>query len=119
MLVKCRKSVQLHDKRHREIAALILKLQKIDEVEQAVLSPAHNRKRKTRKSDVLAEFRSPSALDNVVEEGEWADSSTLNEDESQVSTPGSQDLKESFTPKRPTKAERKTAKHSKLVQKTV
>lgn len=112
----CRKSVELHDKRHREIAALILKVQKIDEAEQAILSPANNRKRKTKKSDALAEFRSSSALDNIIEEGEWADSSTLNDDELEVETPGSVYSKENCPPKKSSKAERKRAKHSKLVQ---
>ncbi|KAI4123096.1 MAG: hypothetical protein LQ338_005442 [Usnochroma carphineum] len=112
----CRKSVELHDKRHREIAALILKVQKIDESEQATLTLANNRKRKTRKSDALAEFRSPSALDNAVEEGEWGDTSTLNDDELEARTPGPLHPKENFTPKQLAKAERKKAKRSKPVQ---
>ncbi len=94
----------------------MLKVQKIDEAEQAILSPANNRKRKTRKSDALAEFRSPSALDNIIEEGEWADSSTLNDDELEVMPPGPVHLKENYPPRKSSKAERKRAKHSKLVQ---
>ncbi|KAL8830323.1 MAG: hypothetical protein Q9170_005780 [Blastenia crenularia] len=113
---RCRKSVELHDKRHREIATFLLNIQKIDEAEQAVLSPITNRKRKTRKSEVFDVFHIPRASENTHEEGEWADSSTLNEDEGDTRSPQTNDLKENYTPRGLTKTERKRVRHSGLVQ---
>ncbi|KAL8944346.1 MAG: hypothetical protein Q9216_000531 [Gyalolechia sp. 2 TL-2023] len=113
---KCRKTVELHDKRHREIAALVLKIRKHDEAEQAFTSSTSNRKRKTRKSDIFDAFKIPLAQDNIHEEGEWADSSTLNEDESDFTSPDIPGLKDNCIPKRATKAEKKRARRSGLVQ---
>ncbi|KAL8720053.1 MAG: hypothetical protein Q9225_003021 [Loekoesia sp. 1 TL-2023] len=101
---------------YKWIATLVLKIQKIDEAEQAVLSPINNRKRKTRKSEVLDAFQIPLLPENVHEEGEWADSSTLNEDESDFRPPDTLNLKEDYTPGRLTKAEKKRARRSGLVQ---
>ncbi|KAI4139494.1 MAG: hypothetical protein LQ341_004193 [Variospora aurantia] len=112
----CRKSVELHDKRHREIAGLILRIRNIDEAEQKIISPANNRKRQTRKSHVSTNFHSISALDNVVEEGDWADSSTLNDGDLEAGALSPLQMKENYTPKRLKKAERKKAKQSKAIQ---
>ncbi|KAI4172854.1 MAG: hypothetical protein LQ343_003261 [Gyalolechia ehrenbergii] len=109
-------TVELHDKRHREIATLVLKIRKIDEAEQAILSPINNRKSKTRKSEVFDASQVPLAQESIYEEGEWADSSTLNEDEADLTSPDIPGSKEIYTPRRLTKAEKKRARRSSLVQ---
>ncbi|KAL9597118.1 MAG: hypothetical protein Q9219_005340 [cf. Caloplaca sp. 3 TL-2023] len=112
----CRKSAELHDKRHREIATLLLNVRRIDDEEQAVLSPITNGKRKTRKSDILGAFKMPQGLENIHGESEWGDSSTLNGDESDSTSLESPMLVEKYTPKRLIKAERKRARRSCHVQ---
>ncbi|KAL9595734.1 MAG: hypothetical protein Q9179_004863 [Wetmoreana sp. 5 TL-2023] len=112
----CRKSAELHDKRHREIATFILKIQKIDEDTGAILSPIANRKRKTRKSDAFAEFKGPPALMDIDEESEWADSSTLNDGDAESTISHTPSMKEHFSQRQPTKAERKKARQSSLVR---
>ncbi|KAI4255788.1 MAG: hypothetical protein LQ352_002388 [Teloschistes flavicans] len=112
----CRKSTELHDKRHREIANFILKIRKIDEEFGALSSPFTNRKRKTRRSDVFTEFDNLPTHADVDEESDFADATTLNEDGSEPATPCTPNTKEDFTPRGPTKAERKRARHSSLIQ---
>ncbi|KAL8916792.1 MAG: hypothetical protein Q9172_006115 [Xanthocarpia lactea] len=112
----CRKSTELHDKRHREIASLILKIESLAENEKAILSPVPNERRKPRKSGVLEleYFRESQALERIGEEDEWADTSTLNDDDLDLKRPGL--LGENFIPGRTTKAERKQARHSSLLK---
>ncbi|KAL8730719.1 MAG: hypothetical protein Q9166_003911 [cf. Caloplaca sp. 2 TL-2023] len=113
----CRKSTELHDKRHREIATLILKIQKVDEVDERLSSSATNGKRKTRRSDVFNDYQTRPVLEDISEDNEWADSSTLNEnDDFEVNRPGIVAMKENITPGRTSKVERKKARHSSLVQ---
>ncbi|KAL8862168.1 MAG: hypothetical protein Q9178_001624 [Gyalolechia marmorata] len=115
---KCRKSTELHDKRHREIASLILKIESLAENEKAILSHVPNGRRKPRKSGVLEleYFRDSQALERIGGEDEWADTSTLNDDDLELKRPGSLGMKENFVPGRTTKAERKQARHSSLIQ---
>ncbi|KAL8687622.1 MAG: hypothetical protein Q9218_006259 [Villophora microphyllina] len=113
---RCRKSAELHDKRHREIATYILKIQKIDEDFGELSNPFTNRKRKTRKSDVFTDFSNPPAQVDIDGESDFADTTTLNDDESEPTTPRTPNMKENVTPRGPTKAERRRARHSSLIQ---
>ncbi|KAL8630666.1 hypothetical protein Q9189_003589 [Teloschistes chrysophthalmus] len=114
--LRCRKSAELHDKRHREIANFILKIRKIDEEIGVLSSPSTNRKKKTRKSDVFTDFGNSPTQVGVDEESDWADASTLNEDGSEAATPCTPNTKENFSPRGPTKAERRRARQSRLIQ---
>ncbi|KAL9588029.1 MAG: hypothetical protein Q9203_003148 [Teloschistes exilis] len=113
---RCRKSAELHDKRHREIAKFILKIRKIDEETGMLSTLSTNRKKKTRKSDVLTDFSNSPTQVGVDEESDFADASTLNEDGSEPATPCTSNTKENFSPRGPTKAERKRARQSRLIQ---
>ncbi|KAL8677528.1 MAG: hypothetical protein Q9186_006040 [Xanthomendoza sp. 1 TL-2023] len=113
----CRKSAELHDKRHREIAALILEIENIDRVDEVVPSPIPNGKRKSRRSDVLDSFLAPQILKPIGEEDEWADTSTLNNDDDlDMKRPGILGMQDDCPPRRTKKAQKKRAKHSSLVQ---
>lgn len=76
----------------------------------------NNRKSKSRKSDVFDAFQIPLVQEKIHEEGEWADSSTLNEDESDFTSSEKPGLKENCAPRMLTKAEKKRARRSGLVQ---
>ena len=109
----CRKSNQLHEKRHREIAELLQKILEGDE-ETGVSSPLFSKKRKTRNSDVFEMITLKEKSNNVIatEEDSWADSSTLDGDDSEFSRPTSaQDQKENVPSKKAQKAERKLARN--------
>ncbi|KAL8809468.1 MAG: hypothetical protein Q9200_003395 [Gallowayella weberi] len=113
----CRKSAELHDKRHREIAALVLKIENIDGVEEELLSPLPNGKRKSRRSDVLDSFSAPQTLERIGEEDEWADTSTLNNDDDlNRKRPDALSMKDDCPPGKTKRAQRKKAKHSNLLQ---
>ena len=93
-----------------------MKIRKIDDADQAVLSPANNRKRKTRRSNVFDPFEVLPQPELILEEGEWPDSSTLNEEEPGKGRNGASESKENYNPGRLTKAEKKRARHSYLVE---
>ncbi|KAL8769936.1 MAG: hypothetical protein Q9209_004183 [Squamulea sp. 1 TL-2023] len=114
----CRKSTELHDKRHREIASLVLKVESLDDKKDAGLSLIPNGKQKPKKCNVLEleYFREDRLLERTGEEDEWADTSTLNNDDLEVRRPGTLGLKENYTPLKTSKAERKQARHSSLLQ---
>ncbi|KAL8695927.1 MAG: hypothetical protein Q9224_003069 [Gallowayella concinna] len=115
--LRCRKSAELHDKRHREIAALLLEIENIDRVDEVVPSPIPNGKRKSRRSDVLDSFLAPQILKPIGEEDEWADTSTLNNDDDlDMKRPGILGMQDDCPPRRTKKAQKKRAKHSSLVQ---
>lgn len=61
-------------------------------------------------------FQVPTAQERIHDEGEWADSSTLNDGEPERTSPDIPGLKENFIPRRPSKAEKKRARRSGLVQ---
>ncbi|MCJ1231270.1 hypothetical protein MMC12_007947 [Toensbergia leucococca] len=115
----CRKSIELHDKRHRAIATVIQKILLMDEV-IVDSSPLSSKKRKTRKSDRINMFKVGSEdMDANEEEGdEWADVSTVY---SFDDDPGSgrlhnPDTKENRAAKKTNKAEGKMAKNKKCLQ---
>ncbi|KAL8779262.1 MAG: hypothetical protein Q9213_007034 [Squamulea squamosa] len=108
----------LHDKRHREIASLVLRVESFDHKEDAILSPVPNGKQKPKKSNVfeLGYFREDQMLERAGEEDEWADTSTLNDDDLEMRRPGTLSLKENYNPSKRSKAKRKQARHSSLLQ---
>ncbi|KAL8807283.1 MAG: hypothetical protein Q9182_000788 [Xanthomendoza sp. 2 TL-2023] len=113
----CRKSSELHDKRHREIAALILKIENVDGFDEVVQSPLPNGKRKSRRSDVLDSFSAPQTLERIGEEDEWADTSTLNNDDDlNRKRPDALGVKDDCPPEKTKKVQRKKARHSNLLQ---
>ena len=106
--LRCRKSVEQHDKRHREIAQLVLAIQQHDEATN-VSSPSVNRKRKTRKSDVLNIYKIDDDFDE--DDESWADSSDLtsrNDDQAVERLQGDK-LKENRNTTKVRKAQKKMA----------
>ncbi|KAL8658834.1 MAG: hypothetical protein Q9226_000767 [Calogaya cf. arnoldii] len=118
VFARCRKSAELHDKRHREIASLLLKIKNIDDSDERVLGSVPNGKRKHRTRDILdIEYLQDShSLERTGEDDEWADSSTLNDEDQETRRPGILGMKENYTPGRTRKAERKQARSSSLLQ---
>lgn len=121
MRIRCRKSAELHDKRHRGIASLVLKIKTLDDNDEAVLSSVPNGKPRHRKRDILEleYFQDSQAPERTGENDEWADTSTtptLNDDDLERERPGIPDIKENYAPKRMSKAIRKQARHSKLLR---
>ena len=107
----CRKSTELHDKRHREIAELVQRILDGDEA-AGVSSPLSTKKRKTRKCHAFDLYESPEDIDGDLEtEYSWADSSTLNDDEPEHGRIDLLDGKENVSSKKTQKAERKVAKN--------
>lgn len=108
----CRKSTEIHDKRHREIAELLQRILDGDEP-TSISSPLSARKRKTRQSDVLDMFKTPADFNNDfhTEEDLWADSSTLNDDDLEVTRSNSVRKKENGGSKKAQKAERRIARN--------
>lgn len=80
---RCRKSVEIHDKRHREIAELLQTVLRLDEVAANNLDSVSlfGRKRKTRKSNGFELLGVDVETEGKDEEDEWADTSTACEDE--------------------------------------
>ena len=108
----CRKSNEIHDKRHREIAELLQRVLEGDEA-AVVSSPLSTKKRKTRKSDVFEYYKSSTDFTNELdtEQDNWADSSTLNDDDMELIRTDLVDKKENAGSKKAQKAERKIARN--------
>lgn len=112
VLGSCRKSSEIHDKRHREIAELLQRI--LDGDDAAVISsPLSKKKRKTRQSDALDMFKTPADFSNDchTEEDLWADSSTLYDDDLELNRSTSVDKKENCGSKKTQKAERRIARN--------
>lgn len=85
MISSCHTTVELHDKRHRQIASIVQSIQRLDRVHLSVI-PLHSKKKKDKRrkywdeSDADAEPK-----DSIQERGvEWDDqSSTMNEEEAE------------------------------------
>ena len=79
---RCRKSIELHDKRHREIAQLTRRLLLLDKATEEDARPLQSKKRKIRKR---AGFKSLKPDNDHSKQGDeevdWADTSTLFEDD--------------------------------------
>lgn len=104
-LSSCHKSIELHDKRHREIAAIIQAIQEID----GDASPLYNRKRKDKKKDEpdLPNLEAEANQADDVRDVEWDNnSSTLNEDDPEERKP-----QWNADANKATKIERKMAKN--------
>ncbi|KAI4222949.1 MAG: hypothetical protein L6R36_005781 [Xanthoria steineri] len=117
---RCRKSAELHDKRHRGIASLVLRIKSLDN-DEAVLSSVPNGKPRHRKRDILEleYFQDSQAPERTGEKDEWADTSTtptLNDDGLERERAGIPDIRENYAPRRMSKAIRKQARHSKLLR---
>lgn len=80
-----------------------------------------NGKRRHRRRDTLdfEYFQDSQVLERIGENDEWADTSTtptLNDDELEIKRPGILGMKENYAPGRTSKAARKQARHSSLLQ---
>ncbi|KAL8980529.1 MAG: hypothetical protein Q9205_004413 [Flavoplaca limonia] len=115
---KCDASTELHDKRHREIASLILKIESLDNDEEATLSSVPTGKRKYRRRNTLEleYFQNSQALERSGEYDDWPDTSTLNDDNLEATKPGVIGMKDNHATGRMRKAERKQARSSSLLQ---
>lgn len=116
--LSCRKSLELHDKRHREIAVFVQRIRRLDDA-ITISSPLSTKKRKTRKSEVTE--LSSTATGCIEEEQadgdeEWADSSTIFEDEIDIKRLCSSSAKENRSTKKAQKAVKKIAKNQLRVQ---
>ncbi|KAI4129690.1 MAG: hypothetical protein LQ347_003672 [Umbilicaria vellea] len=116
--LSCRKSLELHDKRHREIAVFVQRIRRLDDA-ITISSPLSTKKRKTRKSENTE--RSSTATDCIEEElvegdAEWADSSTIYEDDIDFKRLCSSNAKENRSTKKSQRAEKKIAKNQMRVQ---
>ena len=112
---RCRKSLELHDKRHRELAVLTQQIRSLEE-ETGIESPLTEKKRRTLKNSVSRLFESDDETYCVNSVGaemevEWADSSTMCslEDELDIKRMPVFDTKENKAMKKTYKAERKIA----------
>lgn len=116
--LRCRKSLELHDKRHREIAIFVRRILRLDD-DVTVPSPLSTKKRKIRKSDSTE--LSGMAIDSIEEElieggEEWADSSTIYEDDVDIKRLRTSNAKENRSIRKAQKAEKKIAKNQMRVQ---
>lgn len=108
MISSCHTTVELHDKRHRQIASIVQNIQRLDRVPLTV-KPVHTKTKKEERRKCWDENDAdPEPKDSIQELGvEWDDqSSTLNEEESED--------KQQYWPaesRKAAKAERKTAKN--------
>ncbi|KAL8874862.1 MAG: hypothetical protein Q9198_006705, partial [Flavoplaca austrocitrina] len=116
--ISCRRSTELHDKRHREIASLILKIESLDNDEEATLSsvPSGKRKHRRRNTLELEYFQNSQALKGSGEYDDWADTSTLNDENLETTNPGVIGMKDNHATARMRKTERKQARSSSLLQ---
>ncbi|KAL9634132.1 MAG: hypothetical protein Q9204_003119 [Flavoplaca sp. TL-2023a] len=111
-------STELHDKRHRKIASLILKIESLDNDEEATLSsvPSGKRKHRRRNTLELEYFQNSQALKRSGEYDDWADTSTLNDENLETTNPGVIDMKDNHATGRMRKTERKQARSSSVLQ---
>ena len=85
MISSCHTTVELHDKRHRQIASIVQSIQRLDRVHITV-RPVHSKKKKEEKRKCWEENDAdPEPKDSIQEPGvEWDDqSSTMNEEEAE------------------------------------
>ncbi|KAA6409338.1 MAG: hypothetical protein FRX48_06891 [Lasallia pustulata] len=114
----CRKSMELHDKRHREIAAIV---QKILGLEGTIIiaSLLSTKKRKSRKRETSG-LRSTATniVDPKMIEGveESADSSTICKEESDIKKLRTPNTKENRNTKKAQKGEKKIVNNQRRVQ---
>ena len=138
----CHKTDELHDKRHREILDLVIKVRKCDGLIDGV-NPSSNRKKKTRKLSLphgvvisdrnlelvdgkLEQWQAsrrhkritPDSDDEHEEQGleKWNDSSTSDEDEPGHRKSSNAKFHTASGEKKIAKAERKRAKHQSEVE---
>ncbi|KAK0512006.1 hypothetical protein JMJ35_005134 [Cladonia borealis] len=104
----CHTTVELHDKRHRQIASIVQSIQSLDRVHVSVI-PLHSKKKRDKRRKRWDESDADAELKDSTQEGgvEWDDqSSTLNEEEAD-------DKQQYWTAetRKAAKAERKAAKN--------
>ena len=106
IISSCHTTVELHDKRHRQIASLIQSIQRLDR-DPVSVKPPHRKKRDKRRNGWDENDADAGPKDSIQEEVEWDDqSSTLNEEEAE-------EKQQQWTTetRRAAKAERKAAKN--------
>ena len=108
MVSSCHTTIELHDKRHRQIASIVQSIQRLDRVHVSV-KPLHSKKKRDKRRKCWDESDAdPELKDSIQERGvEWDDqSSTMNEEEAE-------DKQQYWTAetRKAAKAERKTVKN--------
>lgn len=118
VLCRCRKSVELHDKRHREIACLVAEILRYDDASRMMLGTCKNRKKKAMRSDGLLPFKSEcSAVEASGDEGtDRENRSSLAEDDVRAIQLGIGPVKDDSEARKLAKAKKKTVKGRGSVQ---
>ncbi|KAL9047097.1 MAG: hypothetical protein Q9214_000245, partial [Letrouitia sp. 1 TL-2023] len=114
---KCRKSVELHDKRHRDIACLAAEIIRYDDASKMMLGTRKASKKKAMRSDGLLPFKSDGLPVEVSgdESTDWEYGSSLAEDDVRATQPRIGPVDDS-EPRKLAKANRKTVKGHGSVQ---
>ena len=110
---RCNTSREVHDKRHREIAALVQAIQKIDSVHKSMLGPIANRQTRLPHGYDPKRFQDHVGMTEEFEfEDDWVESSNqLNDDDTTSAGLTSDTAKEKVGSKKAQRAERKIAKN--------
>ena len=108
IISSCHTTVELHDKRHRQIASIVQSIQILDRLHVSVI-PLHSKKKRDKRRKCWEESDADAELNDTIQERgvEWDDqSSTLNEEEPE-------DKQQHWTAetRKAAKAERKAAKN--------
>ena len=95
-----------------------MKIESLDNDEEATLSsvPSGKRKHRRRNTLELEYFQNSQALKRSGEYDDWADTSTLNDENLETTNPGVIGMKDNHATGRTRKAERKQARSSSLLQ---
>ena len=108
IISSCHTTVELHDKRHRQIASIVQSIQRLDRVHVTVKSVHSERKKEERRKCWDENDADPGPKDSTQERGvEWDNqSSTMNDEEAE-------DKQQHWTAdtRKVAKAERKAAKN--------
>lgn len=117
--LRCRKSIELHDKRHRGIAAVVQRIISLDDT-IAIPSPLSTKKRKTRRCGITEICAvDPDCIEEELIEGpddEWADSSTIYDEDIDTNRLRTSNAKENRCIKKAQKADKKITKNQMRVQ---
>ena len=118
ILYSCRKSDELHDKRHREIARLLQNLNRLDHITvQADSSQSLTRKKRTRKSELFDLSSIRENFEYIDNKGdEWADSSTVCDEDLDIGKMPLIDTKESSEITKTQRSHKKFIKNQKRFQ---
>lgn len=115
---RCRKSLELHNKRHRDIASLAAEVLRDDDANQMMLDPSKTKNKKAIQSDSLLTFQSENlavvASGEESTDGEHKDS--LAEDDVLAAPLFTGLVENNLESRKVAKAKRKTAKGRKNVQ---